>query len=96
MSSDPPPPYPGGPSAPVIEEKNKHSPISGMYHHFSSYHHALYGIIVGQHRLKMTFSETVLFTPGGILLLVPSCWITGLANFIGKPRGPGKKTGYAC
>ncbi|XP_062868384.1 cell death-inducing p53-target protein 1 isoform X2 [Trichomycterus rosablanca] len=28
MSSDPPPPYPGGPSAPVLEEKNKHPPVS--------------------------------------------------------------------
>ncbi|XP_028669950.1 cell death-inducing p53-target protein 1 [Erpetoichthys calabaricus] len=29
MSSDPPPPYPGGPSAPLIEEKNGQPPILG-------------------------------------------------------------------
>ncbi|XP_036408537.1 cell death-inducing p53-target protein 1 [Megalops cyprinoides] len=29
MSSDPPPPYPGGPSAPLIEEKNGQPPASG-------------------------------------------------------------------
>ncbi|XP_072532541.1 cell death-inducing p53-target protein 1 isoform X1 [Salminus brasiliensis] len=28
MSSDPPPPYPGGPSAPLIEEKNGQPPVS--------------------------------------------------------------------
>ncbi|XP_041073687.1 cell death-inducing p53-target protein 1-like [Polyodon spathula] len=29
MSTDPPPPYPGGPSAPLIEEKNGQPPVSG-------------------------------------------------------------------
>ncbi|XP_065111008.1 cell death-inducing p53-target protein 1 isoform X4 [Paramisgurnus dabryanus] len=28
MSSDPPPPYPGGPSAPLLEEKNGQPPVS--------------------------------------------------------------------
>nr|XP_061805491.1 cell death-inducing p53-target protein 1-like isoform X2 [Nerophis lumbriciformis] len=30
MSSDPPPPYPGGPSAPLIEEKNGQDPMPGQ------------------------------------------------------------------
>ncbi|XP_056609220.1 cell death-inducing p53-target protein 1 [Triplophysa dalaica] len=29
MSSDPPPPYPGGPNAPLLEEKNGQPPVSG-------------------------------------------------------------------
>ncbi|RXN02007.1 Cell death-inducing p53-target protein 1 [Acipenser ruthenus] len=32
MSSDPPPPYPGGPSAPLMEEKNGQPPISAGYY----------------------------------------------------------------
>lgn len=31
MSSDPPPPYPGGPNAPLLEEKNGQPPVSGKY-----------------------------------------------------------------
>lgn len=35
MSSDPPPPYPGGPSAPLIEEKNgqpgKKAKLGGLW-----------------------------------------------------------------
>jgi len=31
MSSDPPPPYPGGPSAPLIEEKNGQPVVSGNW-----------------------------------------------------------------
>ncbi|RXM97869.1 Cell death-inducing p53-target protein 1 [Acipenser ruthenus] len=32
MSSDPPPPYPGGPNAPLMEEKNGQPPVSAGYY----------------------------------------------------------------